>query len=205
MTPTRPVGEHGLLIELDGIDDVHRLRASVLAVHHDDVVEVVPGLRSPLVVIDPKRTSVSEFATFIEELEVAGSLDIPVPRIVDVPVRYDGPDLHEVAKLTGLRVDEVVARHQAPTYTVAFLGFSAGFAYLLGLDPKLHVPRRETPRSTVAAGSVAIAGELAGVYPRVSPGGWRLLGHADLAVWDLGHDPPAVFAPGDHVRFRSIG
>jgi KipI family sensor histidine kinase inhibitor len=201
---TRRVGEHGLLIDLPDLDDVHRTRASLLASKPVGVVEIVPGLRSLLVVIDPAQTSVSEFASFLDDLDI-GDVTVEGNRIVDVPVIYDGPDLDEVAKLTRMRADEVVARHQAATYTVAFLGFSPGFAYLLGLDPALYVPRRSTPRPSVAAGSVAIAGELAGVYPRATPGGWRLLGRTRLAVWDLSRDPPALFAPGDHVRFRAVG
>ena len=200
---THRVGEHGLLVDLPDVEDVHRLRASLLAAHHDGVVEVVPGLRSLLVVIDPARTSVAEFATFLEDLDVR-DVAPAAARIVDVPVIYDGPDLEEVAKLTRLRPEEVIARHQASIYTVAFLGFSAGFAYLVGLDPSLYVPRRTTPRPSVPAGSVAIAGELAGVYPRATPGGWRLLGRTRLSVWDLNRDPPAVFAPGDRVRFRAV-
>ena len=201
---TRPVGEHGLLIDLPDVDEVHRLRANLLASRRVGVVEVVPGLRSLLVVVDPSRTSVAELTSFLEDLPDTAVTTAP-SRIVDVPVTYDGSDLEEVAKLTRLRVDEVIARHQASTYTVAFLGFSAGFAYLLGLDPSLYVPRRVTPRASVAAGSVAIAGELAGVYPRATPGGWRLLGRTDLSVWDLSRDPPALFVPGDHVRFRAVG
>ena len=201
---TRRVGEHGLLIDLPDVDDVHRTRASLLASKPVGVVEVVPGLRSLLVVIDPAQTSVSEFAAFLDDLDV-GDVTVEGNRVVDVPVIYDGTDLDEVARLTRMRPDEVVARHQAATYTVAFLGFSPGFAYLLGLDPALYVPRRATPRPSVAAGSVAIAGELAGVYPRATPGGWRLLGRTRLAVWDLSRDPPALFAPGDHVRFRAVG
>ena len=201
---TRRVGEHGLLIDLPDVDDVHRTRAGLLASKPVGVVEIVPGLRSLLVVIDPAQTSVSDFASFLDDIDV-GDVTVEGNRIVDVPVIYDGPDLDEVAKLTRMRADEVVARHQAATYTVAFLGFSPGFAYLLGLDPALYVPRRATPRPSVAAGSVAIAGELAGVYPRATPGGWRLLGRTRLAVWDLNRDPPALFAPGDHVRFRAVG
>ena len=201
---TRPVGERGLLIDLPGIDDVHQLRANLLASHHPGVVEIVPGLRSVLVVIDPVRTSVAEFGSFLEGLPL-GDASPPSSRTVEVPVIYDGPDLEEVAELTHVSTAEVVARHQASTYTVAFLGFSAGFAYLLGLDQSLHVPRRTTPRSSVSAGSVAIAGELAAVYPRATPGGWRLLGHTELPVWDITRDPPALFAPGDTVRFRAVG
>jgi KipI family sensor histidine kinase inhibitor len=120
---------------------------------------------------------------------------------VEIPVTYDGEDLGEVAALTGLSEAEVVARHQGASYRVAFCGFSPGFAYLTGLPRELHVPRRETPRTVVPAGSVAVAGDYASVYPRASPGGWRLLGRTDVPLWDLDRDPPALLRPGTRVRF----
>jgi biotin-dependent carboxylase-like uncharacterized protein len=119
-------------------------------------------------------------------------------------VVYDGPDLAEVAELTGLTVAEVITRHQAAEYRVGWLGFSPGFAYLTGLDPLLAtVPRLASPRLAVPAGSVAIAGGLAAVYPAASPGGWRLLGRTEAVLWDPGRDPPAALAPGTRVRFRA--
>lgn len=120
-----------------------------------------------------------------------------------IPVTYDGPDLVEVARLTGLTVDEVVAAHTGTPWRVAFGGFAPGFAYLVGGDPRLQVPRRETPRTSVPAGSVGLAGEFSGVYPRASPGGWQLIGRTDAVMWDVDRDPPALLAPGATVRFEA--
>ena len=114
---------------------------------------------------------------------------------------YDGEDLAEVGRLTGLGERGVVEAHTGQTWTVAFAGFSPGFGYLIGQDDRLHVPRRDNPRTKVPAGSVGLAGEFSGVYPRESPGGWQLLGRTDLAMWDLDRDPPALLHPGVRVRF----
>jgi KipI family sensor histidine kinase inhibitor len=128
--------------------------------------------------------------------------DAAPPRApVVLPVRYDGADLAEVARTTGLSEAEVVHRHAASEYTVAFGGFMPGFAYLTGLDPALHVPRRSTPRERVPAGAVAIAGEFAAVYPAATPGGWMLLGTCDVPLFDVDRDPPALLRPGTRVRF----
>lgn len=120
-----------------------------------------------------------------------------------VPVRYDGPDLAEVAELTGLTVDEVVAAHSGTVWTAAFVGFAPGFAYLTGGDPRLQVPRRTQSRPSIPAGSVALAGEWSAVYPRESPGGWQLVGTTDLTLWDATAEPPARIRPGQRVRFVS--
>lgn len=123
---------------------------------------------------------------------------------VTVPVRYDGEDLAEVAKLTGLSPDEVVALHSGAEYRVAFTGFAPGFGYLTGLDERLRLPRRETPRTRVPSGAVAIAGEFAGVYPRPSPGGWHLLGTTSVSLWDPERTEPALLRPGVRVRFEPV-
>jgi KipI family sensor histidine kinase inhibitor len=122
-------------------------------------------------------------------------------------VRYggeSGPDLDEVAALSGLSRGEVVERHAARTYRVFMLGFLPGFAYLGTLDPAIQVPRRTTPRSAVASGSVGLAGAQTGVYPRVSPGGWQIIGRSDVRLFDPGLDPPSRLAPGDRVRFVPV-
>jgi KipI family sensor histidine kinase inhibitor len=122
-----------------------------------------------------------------------------------IPVRYggaDGPDLLEVSRLTGLTVPEVIAAHSGASYEVRFVGFSPGFPYLSGLPEKLHMPRRETPRKSVPAGSVAIAGAQAGIYPVRSPGGWNVIGRTDLVLFDAAKDPITTLAPGDRVRFE---
>lgn len=137
-----------------------------------------------------------------EEVEAAcrrlQSGEVVNGRAHTIPVRYDGEDLEHVAQQTGLTVDEVIARHSAPEYVVAFTGFVPGFPYLLGLDASLHLPRRETPRPAVPAGSVAIAGSQAGIYPKVSPGGWHLLGTTDVDT------SPGWITPGDTVRFTPV-
>jgi KipI family sensor histidine kinase inhibitor len=122
----------------------------------------------------------------------------------ELHVRYGGnagPDLSELARLHGMSETEVVALHSAATYVVGFLGFAPGFAYLIGLPPALVTPRLATPRTRVAAGSVAIGGSFTGVYPRSMPGGWRILGQTDLALFDVSAASPARLAPGDEVRF----
>ncbi len=119
-----------------------------------------------------------------------------------VSVVYDGPDRERLAAELGVSVDALLARHQEQGWTVAFCGFAPGFAYLRGWE--LEVPRLETPRPAVPAGSVAVAGAFGAVYPGASPGGWQLLGRTDAAVWDVDRNPPALLAPGDRVRWRSI-
>ena len=128
----------------------------------------------------------------------------PAGREHEIPVRYDGPDLDEVARRTGLSVADVVARHAGREYTVYFLGFVPGWAYLGDLDPSLVVPRRTEPRSRVPAGAVAIAGAQTGVYPYAIPGGWHLIGWTSAGLFDPMRDPPAVFAAGDRVRFVRV-
>jgi biotin-dependent carboxylase-like uncharacterized protein len=120
---------------------------------------------------------------------------------VEIGVVYDGDDLAEVAELTGLSESEVVERHTAGDYRVAFLGFTPGFPYLVGLDEALHVARRATPRTTVPAGSVGLAGAQTGIYPRPSPGGWQLIGRTDAVLFDPERSPPALLAPGGRLRF----
>jgi KipI family sensor histidine kinase inhibitor len=137
----------------------------------------------------------------------AASEDGPVdagPPVV-IPVVYDGADLDAVSELTGLSTAEIIERHTGRELVVGWLGFAPGFAYLVGLDPALHVPRLATPRTSVPAGSVAIAGPYAAVYPGTSPGGWRLLGRTEIRVWNAAADPPSILRPGTRVRFTVNG
>jgi KipI family sensor histidine kinase inhibitor len=123
---------------------------------------------------------------------------------VELAVTYDGPDLARVAGHWRCSVEEVVARHTGLALTSAFCGFAPGFAYLAGLPEELHVPRLDTPRTRVPAGSVALAGGWCGVYPTASPGGWLLIGRTDAVLWDPTADVPALLAPGTRVRFRAV-
>jgi KipI family sensor histidine kinase inhibitor len=198
----RAAGEHGLLVETGSLEASHRLDAALRAERPREVVEIVPGPETVLVVApgaDRERLR-ARLASLAEEVrEGAGMADGPV---VTIPVVYDGADLESVAGLAGLPVEEVVARHTGRELVVGWLGFAPGFAYLTGLDPVLHMPRLDTPRTSVPAGSVAVAGPYSAVYPTASPGGWRLLGRTSMRVWDVRADPPSLFRPGMRVRFE---
>jgi KipI family sensor histidine kinase inhibitor len=201
----RPAGERGLLVEVEELETVHRLHAALRQLDPPGVVELVPGYRTVLIVADPERAGVlDELAAGLPGLELppAGAV---AGETVEIPVSYDGEDLAEVAGLTGLEADEVVRRHTAPEYTVAFLGFSPGFPYLVGLDPALEVPRRDTPRTSIPAGSVGLAGNQTGIYPTASPGGWQLIGRTEVTLFDPTRDPPALLAPGTRLRFTVAG
>ena len=123
---------------------------------------------------------------------------------VEVPTTYDGDDLDRVARLWDMTRDEVVATHTSTEFVVAFCGFAPGFAYCSGLPDHLAVPRLDSPRTKVPAGSVGLAGPWTGVYPTPSPGGWQLIGHTELVLWDVDRDPPATLAPGTRVRFQEM-
>jgi KipI family sensor histidine kinase inhibitor len=196
------MGPHAVLIEdleADPADWAAGLRRMALA----GVAEVVPAAETVLVVCSDGRA----LAQVRERLAGVRAVD-PARAVsnapIEVEVRYDGEDLEYVATAVGLDVDEVVALHSATEYVVAFCGFAPGFGYLRGLDPRLHLPRRATPRTRVPAGSVAIAAEYTAVYPRPSPGGWHLLGSTDRVMFDPDRSPPALFEPGAHVRFVAL-
>jgi KipI family sensor histidine kinase inhibitor len=201
----RRAGEHALLVETGSLEVAHRLDALLRADRPEHVEEIVPGQETVLVVApdaDQGRLE-SRLADLLASVTAAGPEDEAetAAGIVEIPVIYDGADLEPVAALTGLTVDEVIALHAGSEFVVGWLGFAPGFAYLVGLDPRLHVPRLDAPRTSVPPGSVAIAGPYSAVYPSASPGGWRLLGRTDLRVWDVAADPPAKLPPGTRVRF----
>jgi len=192
----RPYGDAARLLEPDDPAQVLALAARLR--DRPGVEEVVPGARTLLV------RGWADALAGLEALAVPppGPDAEPLPAAeVVVTVRYDGPDLAATAAELGLTGDELAERHAAGCYVVAFCGFAPGFAYLRGLEPALHVARLPEPRTRVPAGSVAIAGEFTGVYPRPSPGGWRLLGTTEARLWDLDRTPPALLPPGTRVRF----
>ncbi len=202
-------GADAALVEVADLDEVLRLYEALLADRPDGVVELVPAARTLLVAYDDRTTSFAAVHSAIAgKWGSAGTPEHPEPRnrgsgeeVVEIRVRYDGPDLAAVAELTGLDEAEVVARHTAGEYRSGFCGFAPGFAYLTGLDESLHVPRRDDPRPKVPTGSVGLADEFTAVYPRESPGGWQLIGTTDARMWDLERDPPALLRPGAAVRF----
>jgi KipI family sensor histidine kinase inhibitor len=193
----RPAGDRAVLIEVAdpaaAAMVARRLRAECAS-----LVDVVPGHRTVLA-----TWSGDEPAGLAAIAATALTDDSPkiAPTTLAIPVTYDGPDLATVSELAGLSIDDVVAVHSDALYTVAFIGFAPGFAYLIGGDDRLHVPRRTEPRTHVPAGSVGVAGPYSGVYPREGPGGWRLIGRTSIELFDPARIPPATLAPGDRVRF----
>ncbi len=198
----RPYGDRALLAELAGEREVLGWLEAVRERDVAGVADLVPAARTVLVVAED-GVDVASLRTALDGLEPlpAAATAPPTGPVVEVPVRYDGPDLAEVARLTGLREADVVATHTSATWRVAFGGFAPGFAYLVGDVARLQVPRRDSARASVPAGAVGLAGEYTGVYPRPSPGGWQLIGSTDLPVWDADRDPPALLSPGVVVRF----
>jgi KipI family sensor histidine kinase inhibitor len=193
-----PSGERAVLVELADLDEVLSLAGPVRALA--GVEDVVPGERTLLVTVSaPGELEALRLA--LPLVASAAAATVATPRTVDVRVTYDGPDLDTVASLTGLSVDDVVAAHTATPWRVGFGGFAPGFAYLVGGDPRLDVPRRPEPRASVPAGAVGLAGRYSGIYPRSSPGGWQLIGHTDAVLFDVHADPPALLQLGMSVRF----
>jgi KipI family sensor histidine kinase inhibitor len=189
-------GRNGLLVELDSQAAVRALYAELQRRTPAGLAEIVPAARTVLLIgsgLDALRAELPGW--FLPAVpEDSGAL-------IEIPVRYDGPDLAEVATLSGLSVTEIIRLHSTAMFTVAFCGFVPGFAYLTGLPAELQLPRRRQPRTRVAPGSVGIAGEYSAIYPRATPGGWQLIGHTDLRVWDAARHPPALLVPGTRVRF----
>lgn len=195
-----PCADSGLLVELGGLDEVLALYVELEENPPHGVIDMVPASRSLLLTVDPAQADVEGLARTISTIR-PGTHERPASGEVEIPVVYDGDDLAEVARLTGLDERGVIEAHTGQEWTVAFCGFAPGFGYLVGGDDRLHVPRRDNPRTRVPTGSVALGGEFASVYPRESPGGWQLIGRTDLEMWDLERDPPALLVPGRRVRF----
>lgn len=198
-----PCGDAALLLELADLDAVFAVVAAVQEERDTlHLRDVVPGARTVLVTVEPGRALEPVRARLCEL--VAGATGTPAGRddeAMTIEVVYDGPDLEDVVQLTGLSRDEVISAHTATPWRVGFGGFAPGFAYLVGGDPRLRVARRARSRTSVPAGSVGLAGEFSGVYPRASPGGWQLIGHTDAPLWDLQRTPPALLQVGGSVRF----
>lgn len=198
-----PYGDCALLVEVADLDAAMALLGDLRAHPPAGVVDVIPAERSVLVRVDPRLTTVGALRDDLGSRR-------PTPTapadgaLVTVPVVYDGADLEATATGLGWSVDRLVAAHQGVGWRVAFAGFAPGFGYLVPDADWPEVPRRTEPRTSVPAGSVAVAGRYAGVYPQSSPGGWQLLGRTDLAVWDVDRDPPALLVPGTRVRFEAV-
>jgi KipI family sensor histidine kinase inhibitor len=201
-----PYGDRALLAEVDSLEQAVSLAA---ALDRDrerapGIVELVPGARTVLVRINPRATSLTAAEQWIRGAEPSAAVRA-VGEPIRIPMRYDGPDLADCAELLGITPGKLVARHSSARWRAAFVGFAPGFAYLTSPDFALDVPRRATSRPRVEPGSVGLAGEFSGVYPRESPGGWQLIGRTDAVLWDVDRTPPALLQPGAEVRFEVVG
>ncbi len=197
----RPMGDTALLVETRDSVEAQKLRLALAAESIPGLRQLVPGFDSLLIAVDPLLTDLDVLAQRLPEL-LHTPQAVPAPRTHEIPVSYGGEALAAVAAELSMSAEEVVRRHSMVSYTVAFLGFAPGFAYLTGLDPKLHSPRLATPRTRTPAGAVAMAGEFSGIYPQATPGGWRVLGITTVNLFDPGRPSPALLSPGDQVRFK---
>ena len=202
-------GDQALLLEFDSTAEVLAWNDVLRDADLPGAVDIVPASRTVLIKLDGPRYQVaarqqlSKLRLAPDAVSEAGA---PVEGDVDVviDVVYDGADLDDVAKLTGLSRRDVIAAHTTTPWRVGFAGFAPGFAYLVGGDERLNVPRRSEPRTKVPVGSVGLAGEFSGVYPRESPGGWQLIGRTDADLWDVDRKQPALLTPGLWVQFREV-
>ena len=184
------------------------LREALAARPPRGLVDLRPAYASLLVVFDPRATTHGEIERALRPLLPPPGLPLaPAGRTVEIPVCYEGgygPDLADVARGAGLSSAEAAALHAGAAYRVAFVGFSPGFAYLLGLPSSLATPRLPAPRLRVPAGSVGIAGGQTGLYPRATPGGWRLVGRTPASLFDPDRESASLLLPGDAVRFVPV-
>jgi KipI family sensor histidine kinase inhibitor len=197
------VGRSAVLLEVGGHDEVAAWYAEIIRQRDEGritAVDVIPAARTVLIDGVPDPHNVVEN---LKKARTPGKTVKTSGPLIVVPTVYDGPDLDDVAERWDTSREGVVRRHTEIEFEVAFCGFAPGFAYLTGLPPELRVPRLSVPRVSVPKGSVALADEYAAVYPAASPGGWRLLGHTDLVLFDLAKDPPSTFQPGARIRFRA--
>lgn len=203
-------GDRALLLEFADTAEVLAWSVALREARPDDVFDIVAAARTVLLTLAGPGCQSSTRAMLGTLRVDRAAIDAGAPQAGDradvtIDVVYDGDDLDEVARLSGLSPDQVVAAHTAAPMRVGFGGFAPGFAYLVGGDPRLHVPRRSDPRTKVPVGSVGLAGEFSGIYPRETPGGWQLIGRTDAVLWDVHRDPPALLTPGAGVQFRAIG
>ncbi len=228
-----PFGDTALLVEVGSNPAAHRLAACLETdrEHVAGIRDIVIGFHSVLVQTDPLIADLAGVSDWLTRLcssgtsfaheapdlssgtegdgdlgAAVGTVDSPARPPVTIPTVFDGPDLDEVARSIRTSTEQVVELLTSVTLQVAFLGFAPGFPYLIGLPPELAaIPRRSSPRTQVPAGSVAVAGGFASIYPRSSPGGWQLLGHTDVALFDPDQSPFALLRAGDAVRFTRAG
>ena len=206
-----PAGDAAILVEFadeinDAVNDrVHASTQFLRAQNNSVLLDLIPAYSSLLVCFDSAHTDFSTLSNYLRvALPSSHASTLAEPRLVEIPTTYGGelgPDLQFVAEWSGLSQTQVIDLHSSVIYRVYFIGFAPGFAYLGSVPDEIAAPRLATPRTHVPAGSIGIAGKQTGVYPRETPGGWRVIGHTALKLFDHRNDPPALLRPGDRVKF----
>jgi KipI family sensor histidine kinase inhibitor len=197
-------GDQALLLQLDSTAEVLAWTTALRKATLPGVLDIVPASRSVLMKLDgPRYQRVTRHRLGMLRVAPEAVQAAPPDERTVVDVVYDGVDLAEVADCTGMTTAQVINAHTASPWRCGFGGSAPGFAYLVGGDPRLKVPRRSHPRPSVPAGAVGLAGEFSGIYPRQSPGGWQLIGHTDAVLWDTDRPSPALLTPGMWVQFRA--
>ena len=214
-----PAGDSAAVVELGSEIDpavnaaVHRWAAAIeragVGGAVDGAIEVVPAYASLLIHYDPRLTDFERLRDAVLSLapDEGAARSESVGRLVELPTAYggaNGPDLPYVAENAGMSEADAVKIHSSTDYLVYAMGFSPGFPYLGGLDPRLSAPRLSSPRTLIPAGSVGIAETQTGVYPTSTPGGWRLIGRTETPLFDPTANPPTAISPGDRVRFVPV-
>ncbi len=198
-----PVRGDCILVELADLGEALALFEALENNPVEGITEIIPAARTLLVSFDPYTISDDALIDAVTAL-AGGERKAASGALVEIPVRYDGEDLAEVAGILGISVEDVIRLHGESDYVAAFTGFAPGFAYLSGGDPRLTVPRRKSPRTKVPAGAVGLAGEFSGIYPKTSPGGWQLIGTTPLAMFDIDRTPASLLQPGSRIKFRNM-
>ncbi|MDT0144483.1 urea amidolyase family protein [Microbacterium sp. PRC9] len=201
----RPMGERAFLLEVGALDEVLPLHAALAASRPEGVIDLVPAARTVLVRVDPRVLPAAAARAWAlgAATETREATDAAAPP-VELDIAYDGADLADTARLLGVDAHELARRHAEADWRVAFTGFAPGFGYLVSDDWTFDVPRLESPRTRVPAGSVGLAGAFSGAYPRDTPGGWRLIGTTTAPLFDPDAASPALLSPGARVRFRPV-
>ncbi len=209
-----PCGDSAVTVELaDNIspesgDKVREFCTKLNAANIKGIGECIPTFRSVTVTYDPTVLNYAKLTKKIESaMKKQGSASTNAVRVFVIPVCYDDEfalDIDSVMEHTKLTRDEIIARHTSTDYPIYMLGFLPGFPYLGGLDASLATPRLDSPRKEIPQGAVGIGGEQTGIYPLVSPGGWRLIGRTPFKVYDPNRAKPVLYAAGDCIRFKAI-
>lgn len=172
------------------------------------VTETIPAFRVLTILYDSEITDLNRLSQSIRRLlSNQDEHESREKRVVHIPVCYDkafGPDLEDLSRHSALSIEDIVTLHSGRDYLIYMMGFLPGFVYLGGLDSRLHMPRLDTPRASIEAGAVGIAGSQTGVYPMTSPGGWRLIGSTPVTLFDPKREDPFLYEAGDYIRFEPV-